>query len=129
MKSMKMSAKKPMTVSKKMSTVNKPSAGKTGKKMSTVNKKMCQDFLSKAALVRVALGMPKSTNTNQRTNMAVMANDIVYIRQTMKDVSDKLEKDYVTRDEFEPVRNVVYGMVGLILVGFLMAVIALIIRK
>lgn len=61
--------------------------------------------------------------------MAVMANDIVYIRQTMKDVSDKLEKDYVTRDEFEPVRNVVYGMVGLILVGFLMAVIALIIRK
>lgn len=73
--------------------------------------------------------MPKSTNTNQRTNMAVMANDIVYIRQTMKDVSDKLEKDYVTRDEFEPVRNVVYGMVGLILVGFLMAVIALIIRK
>lgn len=36
--------------------------------------------------------------------------------------------NYVTKDAFEPVRNIVYGLVTMILVGFISAVIALIYR-
>lgn len=36
-------------------------------------------------------------------------------------------QDYVTRDEFKPVRLIVYGMVGIILAAVLTAIIALVI--
>lgn len=39
------------------------------------------------------------------------------------------EAKYVRREEFEPVQKLVYGMVGLILVSFLGAVIALVVTK
>lgn len=39
------------------------------------------------------------------------------------------EEKYVRREEFDPVQKLVYGMVGLILVAFLGAVIALVVTK
>ena len=38
-----------------------------------------------------------------------------------------MEENYVTKDEFEPVKRVVYGMVGLLLSGMVLAIIALVI--
>ena len=37
-------------------------------------------------------------------------------------------KNYVSRKEFEPVQRIVYGMVGVILVGVFVAIVALVIR-
>src|SRR4030042_5936172 len=34
-------------------------------------------------------------------------------------INKKLDDSYVTEDKFNPVKNIVYGMVGLILVGVL----------
>jgi uncharacterized membrane protein YkoI len=51
------------------------------------------------------------------------------LTEEVKKINDKLENHYVTEDQFKPVKNVVYGMVGLILSGVLVAVISLIIIK
>ncbi len=39
-----------------------------------------------------------------------------------------MQDNYVTRAEFEPVRNLVYGLVGLLLTGVVGAMIALIMK-
>ena len=41
---------------------------------------------------------------------------------------DGLEKRFVVRAEFEPVRAIVYGMVGAVMLGFAGALLALIFR-
>lgn len=41
---------------------------------------------------------------------------------------DKIEDTMVTREAFEPVRRVVYGMVGVMLLAVISAVLALVIR-
>lgn len=50
------------------------------------------------------------------TKLAVMANDIVYIKEQLHSIDDKVGSYYVTKDEFEPVRRLVYGLVSIILV-------------
>jgi hypothetical protein len=58
---------------------------------------------------------------------AVQATDIHYMRTAIDEIKAKLEKDYITRIEFEPVRKIVYGMIGIILVAVAGAVITLVI--
>ena len=41
----------------------------------------------------------------------------------------RLDKDFVTQREFEPFKKIVYGFVGLILTGVVLAMLALVIRK
>jgi tetrahydromethanopterin S-methyltransferase subunit B len=47
----------------------------------------------------------------------------------MKGVKDCLEKKYVRKDVFEPVKNIVYGFVGLILIAVAGALISLVVMK
>ena len=42
---------------------------------------------------------------------------------------DGLSSMYVSREEFKPIRSVIYGMVGFILIAFLSAIIGLVITK
>jgi len=35
--------------------------------------------------------------------------------QLLRQLSDRLDQHYVTREEFEPVQRIVYGLVGLVL--------------
>ena len=44
-------------------------------------------------------------------------------------LTDMVESAYVTKSEFNPVRSVVYGMVGFMLISCLGAIIAMIIKK
>ena len=61
-------------------------------------------------------------------NTAVILNDLSYIKRDVKEIKDTLKKDYVTRSEFEPIKNVVYGVVGLMLTGVVGALITLILK-
>lgn len=54
---------------------------------------------------------------------------IKYIQRDINDIKNKLDDTYVTKDEFNPVRNIVYGMVGLILIAVMAALIALVVIK
>lgn len=51
-----------------------------------------------------------------------------YIKRDVADIKTRLDAQYVTVQEFEPVKKIVYGMVGLILVAVVGAIIALVIK-
>jgi hypothetical protein len=68
----------------------------------------------------------KNTNTE---NIDVIATKIDYIQRDVADIKAKLEADYVTQDEFEPIKKIVYGMVGVVLLAVIGALIALVVRQ
>lgn len=60
------------------------------------------------------------------SDLKLISNDISYIREDVKEIKQTLHSTYVTKDQFEPVKKIVYGLVTLILVavvGGLMGVI------
>lgn len=50
-----------------------------------------------------------------------------YIQRDINAINQKLDDKYVTKDEFRPVRMVVYGMVTLILSAVILAIVYLVI--
>lgn len=53
---------------------------------------------------------------------------LLEIAELKAEVKQLKEAKYVRREEFEPVQKLVYGMVGVILLAFLGAVVALVLR-
>lgn len=54
-----------------------------------------------------------------------------YMQQDIADIKNSIKDDktgYVSRVEFEPIKKIVYGMVGLILMSVMGALVALVIR-
>ena len=51
-----------------------------------------------------------------------------YIQRDVAKINEKLDHEYVTKEEFMPVKNIVYGMVGVILLTVLGAIVALVIK-
>jgi subtilase family serine protease len=68
-----------------------------------------------------------SGNTNTE-NIDVIALKLQYIQNDIKDIKDKLDKDYVTQDQFSPVAKLVYGLVSVALVAIVGAVISVVIK-
>lgn len=46
-----------------------------------------------------------------------MAKDISYIKDDVAEIKLKIESDYITRQEFEPIKRIVYGIITLLLTG------------
>lgn len=61
--------------------------------------------------------------------MTQLVVDMRSLRNTVKDISEKLETHYVTQDQFAPVKQIVYGMVVVILLGFIGGLVSLIMRS
>lgn len=72
---------------------------------------------------------PKEQKQSDETNIAVMASNITDIKDDVKDIKHKLENNYVTKEAFEPVKRLVYGLVGLILISVVVAILALVIKQ
>jgi hypothetical protein len=53
--------------------------------------------------------------------------ELRYIRRDLDDIKSKMDDSYVTKDEFAPVKNLVYGLVTLILTAVVGALIALVV--
>ena len=68
-------------------------------------------------------------DTDNAGDLRVIRNDIAYIRDDVKEIKATLNSNYITRDQFEPVKKIVYGLVGLILVAVVGALLALVVRK
>lgn len=51
-----------------------------------------------------------------------------YIQRDISEIKDRLEKDYVTRQELDPIKKIVYGLVGLILTSVFGALMFLILK-
>lgn len=65
---------------------------------------------------------------NYETKIAVAQIDIEHIKETLDSLDKKLSLHYITKYEFEPVRNIVYGIVSLVLVAVVGALIALVLQ-
>jgi len=66
---------------------------------------------------------------------AILKNDIEYvkleqvkIREELHGIRVILDDKYVTQKEFSPVRNLVYGLVGTMLMGVIGSVMALVLK-
>jgi hypothetical protein len=58
-------------------------------------------------------------------NNEVTLLDVYKLLEQMK---DDIDDKYVSRKEFEPIKNVVYGLVSLILVAFVTGITSLVIK-
>lgn len=59
-----------------------------------------------------------------KIQLAVIANDVDYIKKSIDDI----RRNYVTRQEFLPVKSLVFGLAGLALTSVAGAIIATVIR-
>jgi len=50
---------------------------------------------------------------------ALLASDVRYIKERVDSIEKRLENKYVTREEFEPIKKVVYGVIALLGTAFL----------
>jgi hypothetical protein len=67
--------------------------------------------------------------STDKLNWTVLQKDVEFIKINVSEMKEKMEKDYVTQDEFKPVKNIVYGLVGLILTSVVGALIALVLKQ
>jgi hypothetical protein len=71
---------------------------------------------------------PESNNTKQ----ALMAKDISQIRGDLAEIKEdikQLKGEFVTRNEFMPIKQIVYGAVALILVAVIGGLLTLVLRS
>jgi len=71
----------------------------------------------------------RTTNRRNDTSFAVISNDISYIRRDVSEIKQRLEGDYVTKEQFAPIQKLVYGLVSLILVAVVGALMALVLQR
>lgn len=62
------------------------------------------------------------------TKLEVLQIDIGYIKTALDKIENIINEKYVTRIEFEPIRNLVYGVVSLILMTVIGAILMVIIK-
>lgn len=62
-------------------------------------------------------------------DMAEVKADIKYLVKEVDKIQVQLEKDYVTQDQLEPIKKIVYGLVGTMLIAVVTALMAIILRK
>ena len=60
-------------------------------------------------------------------NFALMQQDIAYTKQKVESIESTLKDDFVKKEEFTPVKNLVYGFVVLIVIAVIGAIMALVI--
>ena len=64
---------------------------------------------------------------NGRTSFEIeLQKDVEYIKKTIKELKDAQQHNFVTKEEFEPLKNLMYGLVGTVLTGFVIAILAVI---
>ena len=69
------------------------------------------------------------TNQYLSKQVAVIANDISYIKDEVKEIKEIVQEQYVTKSEFDPIKKIVYGLVTLVLTAVVIAIMSLVLRK
>jgi len=74
--------------------------------------------------------MPKKQQTNNQisVDIAVMAEKVNNIDKVVSEIKGKLEKNYVTLEQFTPVKNIAYGIVSTFLLAIIGALVSLVLK-
>lgn len=67
--------------------------------------------------------------TEERREQSGVEVKLEFIIKELDEIKTKLEHNYVTQEAFKPVRNLVYGMVTLILTAVVGALVALVVKQ
>ena len=62
------------------------------------------------------------------TILAVIQTDLKYIKDDVKEIKDQLKGEYVTKESFEPIRKIVYGLVSVVLIAVVTGLLALVLK-
>lgn len=65
----------------------------------------------------------------QKTEWAIVAKDIEYIKRDMAEIKQSLKDGYVRRDEFEPIKKIVNLITTIVATAVIGALVSLIIKK
>lgn len=65
----------------------------------------------------------------EEVTLSRIKSDLEYIKRDISEIKNTLKADYVTREEFSPIKSIIYGLVALLLTGIVGALIALVIDK
>lgn len=66
---------------------------------------------------------------SDETKLELISQDLGYIKRDLADIKQLQQHNYVSKDEFEPVKKIVYGLVGLTLVAVVGALISLVVGR
>lgn len=66
--------------------------------------------------------------TLQEPSLEVINTKLTYISADVAEIKQTLKADYVTNQEFEPIKKIVYGMISVILLAVIGAMVALVLR-
>lgn len=68
----------------------------------------------------------------RRAGSSDLSYDIQYIKRDIAEIKQTIKEskeDYISRAEFNPIKQIVYGLVGLILTGVVGALLTLVLRQ
>ena len=68
---------------------------------------------------------------DSRVTLGVIHADLKNMKEALieiKQIIASFKNDYITKEEFAPVKAIVYALVGLVMTGFVLALIALVIK-
>ena len=80
-----------------------------------------------AALQRDTAALQRDTASIQK-DFVIVPEHILYIKSQVTSINKCLTEKYVTKEAFEPIKRLVYGMVGLILIAVVMAVVNVVVK-
>ncbi len=70
----------------------------------------------------------RTLKMKEEIELAVIAQDIKYIQRDIQNINNKLENQYVTQAEFEPIKKIVYGLVMLVLTTVCVALVSVVLK-
>lgn len=73
---------------------------------------------------------PQSEPTSLGTavKIAELGRDMKYVKEAVDKIDDKVSKGYVTKEEFDPIKRLVYGVVTLFTVAIVGGIMAILVR-
>lgn len=60
-------------------------------------------------------------NPTTKESIVVIQNNMKYMAADIKEIKEALQKNYVTKDQFAPIKRIVYGALSFILAIFVTA--------
>src|SRR3990167_2846824 len=69
-----------------------------------------------------------SLTSKTQESVALMTQDMSYIKEDIREIKDIMNVRYVSRDEFDPIKKIVYGVVGILLSAVIIALAAVVIK-
>ena len=75
--------------------------------------------------------MEHKLNENETVGSAItgIRKDISWIKNGVDEIKGNLDKKYVTKEEFDPVKTIAFGLVGVIVVAVMGSLLALIMNQ